>query len=499
MKNKTEISVIHDAFKATVLDDINPSLYWDVDITTKVLPPIIPISYPESTYNKGIFLFKKENGSTTILTGHIPTLINQGFSIKEIKTEYNVIQVKKEIPFLKTLRDYQIESVRKIIKYKRGIISVPTGGGKTFIISEVINQLAPNNVNILILVPNISLLYQTCSSIKKYFHPQDISIGKIGDGHLELNNKITVGIFNTIFKKKDELKDYLENLNVLMVDEVHLMMNPSCLIIYSYLTKCSFKIGLSATPKYSTLMEGIFGPILHEETPKKLMEDNIIQCPEVLIYKVPEKTNINPKGNLWMNHKNITDKDGNFSHWKYNQLLEALVVNHNERNQLITEVVNKYYLEGRGPILVVVDRVGKTKSQSKDTQAEILLKLLEDKLEIKIPLLKGNNSSKTNEGILRRLRNGEEEVVIAGPKILQVGTDIPILNCLILANVGKQASSLVQQIGRGLRTHSNNTHRPLIINFFDTQFPFEKQSEKRVSVCKEVYGAENVTFMDKFI
>lgn len=484
-----KINIIFNSFKTIILDDINPSLYWDIDMGNgQIIPSFIPFTFPESPYMKGLFLYKKEGSYTEILTGHIPNLLNQNFTLSKIKAEYSPISLTEK-PFLKTLRDYQITSVRKILQYKRGIISIPTGGGKTYIISELIHQSL--SIPTLVLVPTISLLHQTVSAIKSYFSPYDVSIGRVGDGYLELNNNITVAIPDTLYNRREELTDFFSRINVLIVDEVHLMMSTSLLYIYSYLTNCSFKIGLSATPQYSSLMEGIFGPIIHKEEPMTLMENNIIQCPEVIFYEVPPKLNLKGDIKQWVERRDVTNKDGKFDHYKYNRLQKELIINNHERNSIIVDKVHFHYLNDRGPIVVVVTTVN-----GDNSQADILHPLLESRLGISIPILKGTNSSKLNKIILSGLNEGKYPVVIAGPKIFQVGTDIPILNSVIMANVGKNSSNLIQQIGRALRNHPSNTKRPLIVSLFDKQFPFHNQSKSRLSTCIDTYGLENVSYID---
>ncbi|WP_456472238.1 DEAD/DEAH box helicase, partial [Methanocaldococcus sp.] len=63
------------------------------------------------------------------------------------------------------LRDYQKEAVEVFLKYKRGIISLPTGTGKTIIALEVIKRLNANRV--LIIVPTKLLKEQWAKIVKE--------------------------------------------------------------------------------------------------------------------------------------------------------------------------------------------------------------------------------------------------------------------------------------------------------------------------------------------
>src|SRR6056297_3466276 len=68
------------------------------------------------------------------------------------------------------IRDYQSEAIQSAFKFGRGIIKIGTGGGKTLIISTILESLyhINNEFMAIIVVPNLGLVNQTCADFKEY-------------------------------------------------------------------------------------------------------------------------------------------------------------------------------------------------------------------------------------------------------------------------------------------------------------------------------------------
>ena len=491
-------NIRYDGFRALIEIDRPPSNYWDIKeeqrdlLESLISNNIIPVTYPDNSFNSGLLMYKKVGDSTyEVLTGLLPRLSKQ-YKFNSIS---NIEEMNKELPsikpLLKSMRGYQEESVNKAFLHKRGIISIGTGGGKTRIISELIHQYIGANLRIVVLVPTINLLSQTFEEVKIY-NEDSLDIGRLGGGKVELDKEITIAIPDTLYsRRKDvDIQSFLRDIDILLVDEVHLMMSPTCCYVYSKMVHTKVRIGLSATPQFNLLMEGMFGPVLYEKSPEELINNSVIECPEVVFYKVKPRFLTGNIGS-WITNRSITDRKGKFSPMKYSILSNELIIKHQSRNELIVDIAFKALQDNRGPLIIVVNKV-----DSEVNHPTYLLPLLKERLGIDVPVIKGSNSA--SKLLIKDLKEGRLQIAIAGPKILQVGTDIPILNCVILAGEGKDASTLIQQIGRALRGHQSKTgRRPLIISFMDTQFPFANQALSRWDTCVKVYGRDNVSLLEE--
>jgi len=156
------------------------------------------------------------------------------------------------------LRYYQKQAIQKWEENQHvGILSIPTGMGKTLTSLYAIKPLLLSGITTLILVPTSEIFKQWTLEIKKIF-PQ-VPILYCGSGNNWRNNKerdffvsnkpepkIILSTYSTA--SKENFLYYLKNSNkmVLVADEVHRMGSPKFRKIMS-LNNFVAKIGLSAT------------------------------------------------------------------------------------------------------------------------------------------------------------------------------------------------------------------------------------------------------------
>lgn len=101
---------------------------------------------PYLYYHYGKFMDKE---STSILEGYITS---------DIKYEFT------------DLRDYQIDDVKTLLSFKRGIFSVYTGYGKTQIIAQIVYYVTKvRNESLLIITPNGKSLEEIKSRVRKLY------------------------------------------------------------------------------------------------------------------------------------------------------------------------------------------------------------------------------------------------------------------------------------------------------------------------------------------
>ena len=126
------------------------------------------------------------------------------------KREYLPIEVEWKSDFV--LRDYQNEAVAAILEANGGIVSLPTGAGKTIIALKIIQAM---DIPVLILVHTKELLVQWKKEIKTHF---GIDCGIVGDG-MRKWEPITVAMTQTLASmvRKGDIKTL--EYGLLVVDE----------------------------------------------------------------------------------------------------------------------------------------------------------------------------------------------------------------------------------------------------------------------------------------
>jgi len=114
------------------------------------------ILYKRKLWDGWVNYFDKKTGK--FLTGILPEVV---MAIKKKGLEYAIQDRRGVVDFINSvitpdflpgfaLRDYQIEYIEKIAKYKRGIVFAPPGAGKTATMISMVKNL-PIGTKILIL------------------------------------------------------------------------------------------------------------------------------------------------------------------------------------------------------------------------------------------------------------------------------------------------------------------------------------------------------------
>lgn len=403
--------------------------------------------------------------------------------------------ISKEANFPDFLYKHQVKILKAIFKNKRGLIQSPTGSGKSYIISECVCKFFNEGMHTIITVPTIDLLNQLKEDIINYSKssksvviPEDI--GLIGGGNFDtdLNYKIHITIPQSLCKL-DKTKEVINRCQVLIADEVHTTATETYGSIIKEAVNTQVRIGLSATPwtnqENHKLLQGFFGNTICSITESDMIKDGVIMEPQFLFYTSPKGFVPNKIGEFACNIGNLST---GHRYKILNQVYNYLILNNSGRNKKIVELALKRSTPELGPVIIIVNKVNDI--GKKVGHATILKTMFEAKRK-QVSVISGSIKKKDRVSIIEDLKNNNIDIVIAGPKVLTAGVNIPSLSTAILAGAGKSDTDLIQRIGRLLRKKEGK-EQPLVIDFMDTQFWFENQSYKRMNVIKSVYGEKNI-------
>jgi len=122
------------------------------------------------------------------------------------------------------LRHYQKDAVSKTMKYfqehkgKNGLIMLPTGSGKTYVIADIIRQAREKwNVKVLVVSHVKEILEQNHTSLEKYLDER-IGLNSAGLGRRECRD-VTVAGIQSIYRSTHMWQDH----QLIIVDEAHLI------------------------------------------------------------------------------------------------------------------------------------------------------------------------------------------------------------------------------------------------------------------------------------
>lgn len=453
-----------EAFKKSSfkLEEINTGCY-----------SLINVQDNKATFNTGLLkkvynLLKKYNLEVK-LTNQIPG-----------------VELDKK-PYKDWLRPNQVDFIDSWLKAKRGFNEAHTSFGKSFSMSEFINQFKAGT-KILVLVPNVLLLHQTSKDITEYLELAPDTIGLLGDGHADFK-PISVGIVDSFYswikQENASVIKYLNELQVVLLDEVHTMLNVSSYSVLEHIIGATYLLGCTATPRDEDILEAFVGPRLGTWKPVDGIESGAIDNPAVCFIKAP----------LVNAPRKFLEAD--YSHWVYNQLYDTLVAKNMPRNRMFAEMIKFVLDQNNGPVLVLVKKVGTTSkkknavSHAEEIQRELL------KLGVNLPIVHG--SSKDKNLIINQLKEASIPGAIASSGILTEGISIKPLSAAFLLLAGSSDGDLLQRVGRLLRKQEGKK-RPLIVDAKDPLSYFKSQSNKRMDCIDELYpnALTELTTIDEF-
>lgn len=356
------------------------------------------------------------------------------------KVEFKKDDLEKYFPF--DYNVHQIEALQKLLKVHRGIIKSLTGSGKTEIFLAFLKK---TQESALILVDKVLLAEQLAQRAK------DAGLEHIGILHGKKNDTENKRIvFATIGSVKK--LPALSNFNILIVDEVH---HASSKRFQDFFKNASFpvQIGFSATPDKDdryifALIRQHVGGIIYETDAETMQENEVIAKPKIFF---------------------IENEVQQMIDWP-SSYVECIIKNQ-ERNSLITDIVEEYDEK----VLILIKDV-------KNKQGEILKKYIQENTMKNVEFIQG--ATKNREEVLDWFENGDLDVLIS-TNILNEGVSLKEIRILINASGGKSKVENLQKLGRGTRI-KDDKKTVIIYDFLDLGNKFtQKHSKERMKIYKK--------------
>lgn len=386
-----------------------------------------------------------------------------------IKDERKKPEKQFDITVNSVLRDYQNDAVESAIKNQRGIVSVPTAGGKTVIFSHLIARLG---VPTLVLVRNTDLMIQTMNRLMEDLSIEEI--GCIGKGVFQPSNFITVAMLQTLNKMREdspkEFKKGMEYFDCLIVDEAHAInANAKSFTKVVESIPSFYRYAFTATPSRSETptatditIVSCFGPILHKVTRDELVDQGYIV--NAVVKLIQNRTEC----------KKLKD-DYLFAYEKpqdaYRAAWKELIYEPDDRKIIIQNILEKHKED---QCLILCDSV------------ELAEKLHK---ELGIQVVHGSTDSSLRDLIYNEFRSERIKKLIA-TNIYSEGVDFPGLNVCILAEPFKSPIRLLQRIGRTMRKKEGKKDS-VIYDIQDVNYPFfDKQAFER----RKLYDREGIPY-----
>lgn len=416
---------------------------------------------PANTFPTGLLPivveFLKENFEI------IPQLVDKRLGVDKYILEE--IPENYEISGTKTARDYQVDTVNKLIRnnisgvpFTRGVVNIATNGGKTSVaiafIKELYPKLVENNTTFLFVTHSKEIAIQAQKSIEDDL---GIEVGFIGDGKWQVE-RVTIAIVTTLYRrlKTDEFKELAVNTIGFVGDEVHHSSSTSWYEVFSNLPNALIRIGLTGTvdktnPVNEMRLYSCTSKIINKISNEYLIEKGFSAKPVCVLFTV------------------TTPELGNET---YTDAYNMGIVESEERLDYITQICEKETSSGN-VVLILVEHI---------EHGEIIEEELK-KLNKRVFFTNGTLSSDRRQELLDNLKTGSIDVLIS-TAILDEGVDVPNINAVIYARGMKSSRKLLQGIGRGLRKKEDGSKLRFYDFIDDMNFTLLLHSQQRYQTLK---------------
>ena len=392
----------------------------------------------------------------------------------------NLFNVGFENPVLETLnipyRDYQKESIFNCLNQGRGVVIIPTAGGKTLVMAGLIKSLRENlkdpTALCLVLVPSLQLVEQTSTDFTSY-GLENVTKWS-GDNQPDFDASIIVAGTQILLSEKTDLS-ILNDVKILIIDETHGLRKGNEINKIFNLIQTNYRFGFTGTMPTSLIDQwniiGKTGPIVFEQKTQNLKQQNYVSNFKITILKI--KHNELPRFAV----NSLTPASA------YNQEIDFLI-NHIRRNEIISKLASRLDKN----TIIMVDRI------DHGISLEANLKQICQEVKKDVYFIRGSTDIEEREQIRKLMETKNNIVVVAISKIFSTGINIPNLHNIIFASAGKAKIKIMQSIGRALRLHPTKT----LAHIFDVA-DNTKYGKIHVEERIKLYNTEKYNFEIKNI
>jgi superfamily II DNA or RNA helicase len=346
------------------------------------------------------------------------------------------------------LREYQEDALRRWQGAKgKGVVVLPTGGGKTILGLEAIRRLA---VTTLIIVPTLDLLSQWREILEVLLHVPKVGI--LGGGKKDIQ-PITVATYDSASLLASKL---VTSFGLLIFDEVHHLPSPTYRLA-AELSLAPHRLGLTATPeRYDELhhdLDRLVGPTVYRIAPKLLEKDGFLAPYEIHQIQVSLKPEEQARYESHMKiFRQYTRKlDEIDPGWQFDTIVKRTVFDPAAREALSNlEKARRVALEASGKI----HQVETLLQQYRDLKVLIFSRYTRVVERISdlfgIPLITHKTKVSEREKILTAFKSGEFTKIVTG-QVLDEGVDVPDASIGIIISGTGSKREFIQRLGRLLR------------------------------------------------
>ncbi|KAJ4425138.1 putative ATP-dependent helicase IRC3 [Gnomoniopsis sp. IMI 355080] len=348
------------------------------------------------------------------------------------------------------LRDYQIECIQAVVSafkngHKRVGISLATGGGKTVIFTQLIQHVtgpSKNATQTLILAHRRELVEQAARHCANAYPDKVVEIDMAGARASGVAD-ITIASVASLQKEERLAKYNPDSFKLILVDEAHHIVAPGYMKVLQH-------FGLSSKNPYSPNLVGVSATFSRFDGLKLGAAIDEIVYHKDYVDMIDEKW---LTGVIFTTVSSTADIRGVKSQGAKGDFIPSELsraVNTDQVNDVTVRAWLAKAAERKSTLVFCVDLNHVTGLTAKFRQYGLDARFVT------------GDTHKIERGeILDAFKRGEFPVLL-NCGVFTEGTDIPNVDCVLLARPTKSRNLLVQMIGRGMRLHKSKENCHII-------------------------------------
>lgn len=354
------------------------------------------------------------------------------------------------------LRKYQQDAVDSLFQFgidcpgQSAVITIPTGGGKTIVMAEIIRKSFETNPSCRgMLISHVKELieqsHKTCSNVSA---STNLPIESIGVYSAKMKRKeirpLTIASIQSVHRKANDFG----HLDFIIVDESHLISPNEETMYHRFISAAKIRnsklivVGLTATP-YRMQSGTIYG--------KNKFFDSC--CYAIGVQDLISQGYLSPlttRGIGSPDLRGVKIRGGEFLPVSLN----AVITNEKLVTDGVTEAIAK--ANGRKSILVFASSI---------FHGELILNKLRDLGEKSSHMITGDTDTPVRDQRINEFKSGELRWLV-NVSVLTTGFDAPNVDCVVVMRPTMSRGLWYQMVGRGFRLAPGKTDC-LVLDFGD--------------------------------